>query len=612
MAAKSGYPHTANGANGTTHGTIKGSDMLAAVTTAAQKAADLKVNDLGWRTQLEFFVNGKLTRVDDAQPHHTLLWFLRDRLCLTGTKLGCGEGGCGACTVTVSHFDGGTQEVVHRSVNACLAPLCSVDGCAVTTVEGIGSSREPHPVQQRIAELHGSQCGYCTPGIVMSLYTALCRKPEPTLADLEESFDGNLCRCTGYRPILDAAKTFACDKHNCPPAPEGFKGPSEKPEAEGDARVFASTSATLASMASCPVPPVAFPEALRASAPHAPLQVVGSRVTWYRPADLASLLALKKAEPKAKMVAGNTEVGIETKFKHFEFPVMISTTAVKELSEVAFDDGNGDLVIGGAVNLSSLEHFLEKTLESRPKNTSQGLKAMLDMIRWFASTQIRNVAVLAGNIATASPISDMNPVLLALGASVLLASAGAPPREVPVRDFFKSYRVVDMLPSEVIAAVKVPSPPPGAFEFVKSFKQAKRRDDDISIVNACIRILLKPSSSGWTVEKVSTGFGGMAPTTVRASRMEAVLEGAAFCEASFERARAALAEDLALPESVPGGMAAYRQTLTASFLFKFYVGVCLDLATLTSVCLDLAALTSQQAGLPPAPPVSPSDALACR
>ncbi|CAE8613875.1 unnamed protein product, partial [Polarella glacialis] len=260
MAAKSGYPHTANGANGTTHGTIKGSDMLAAVTTAAQKAADLKVNDLGWRTQLEFFVNGKLTRVDDAQPHHTLLWFLRDRLCLTGTKLGCGEGGCGACTVTVSHFDGGTQEVVHRSVNACLAPLCSVDGCAVTTVEGIGSSREPHPVQQRIAELHGSQCGYCTPGIVMSLYTALCRKPEPTLADLEESFDGNLCRCTGYRPILDAAKTFACDKHNCPLAPEGFKGPSEKPEAEGDARVFASTSATLASVASCPVPPVAFPE----------------------------------------------------------------------------------------------------------------------------------------------------------------------------------------------------------------------------------------------------------------------------------------------------------------------------------------------------------------
>ncbi|CAE8703078.1 unnamed protein product [Polarella glacialis] len=213
---------------------------------------------------------------------------------------------------------------------------------------------------------------------------------------------------------------------------------------------------------------------------------------------------------------------------------------------------------------------------------------MLDMIRWFASTQIRNVAVLAGNIATASPISDMNPVLLALGASVLLASAGAPPREVPVRDFFKSYRVVDMLPSEVIAAVKVPSPPPGAFEFVKSFKQAKRRDDDISIAGA--------------LRTVSTGFGGMAPTTVRASRMEAVLEGAAFCEASFERARAALAEDLALPESVPGGMAAYRQTLTASFLFKFYVGVCLDLAT----------LTSQQAGLPPAPPVSPSDALACR
>mmetsp|Transcript_57580 Transcript_57580/g.134925 ORF Transcript_57580/g.134925 Transcript_57580/m.134925 type:complete len:1389 (-) Transcript_57580:19-4185(-) len=573
--------------------------VFEATAAAARQAGSLQAEEVSWKTRLSFFVNGRLTKVEDAEPHHTLLWFLREKLGLTGTKLGCGEGGCGACTVTVSHFDRSQRKVIHRAVNACLAPLCSVDGCQVTTIEGLGTASSPHPAQKRVAELHGSQCGFCTPGIVMSLYTTLCRKPQPTLADIESTFDGNLCRCTGYRPILDAAKTFACDKKRCPPGPAGYEAGAQAPLKEGEARVCAATAPLAASLEVLPESNQPdFPQELTQEVPNESLKIAGRKVIWYRPKDLATLLMLKKADPKAKMVAGNTEVGIETKFKHCEFPTMISTAVVSELQSLEFDKA-GALIIGGAVTLSQLEHFLEAQVEA--KTSSQRLEAMLHMLRWFASAQIRNVAVLAGNVATASPISDMNPVLMALGASLLLASAGAEPREVLMTDFFKSYRVVDMQPEEVICSIKVP-PPAGDFEFVRSFKQARRRDDDISIVNACLRVCLKPTADGWTVDQVSAAYGGMAPTTTRAKKLEAALLGANWSEATVSKAQEALAEELALPETVPGGMAAFRQTLALSYVFKFYVGVCLDLS---------AALKANDS-LPPAPQLAAGDASAAQ
>ncbi|CAF4967437.1 unnamed protein product, partial [Rotaria sp. Silwood1] len=165
---------------------------------------------------LSFYVNGKEIIDRNVEPEWTLLWYLRNKLRLTGSKLGCGEGGCGACTVLISRcIDKKSNEIEHRTVNACLAPLCSVDGCHVITVEGLGSVNKSnlHATQTRLAELSGSQCGFCTPGMVMSLYGTLTSKHNllPTMQDIEEAFDGNLCRCTGYRPILDAAKTFAID-----------------------------------------------------------------------------------------------------------------------------------------------------------------------------------------------------------------------------------------------------------------------------------------------------------------------------------------------------------------------------------------------------------------
>lgn len=268
------------------------------------------------------------------------------------------------------------------------------------------------------------------------------------------------------------------------------------------------------------------------------------------------------------------------------------------MQQLGFDSDDA-LVIGGAVTLSSIEHFLEEALIQRPASRSRRLKAMLDMLRWFASTQIRNVAVLAGNVVTASPISDMNPVLMALGASLTLGGAGAAPREVLIRDFFKSYRVVDMEPWEVVCGIRVPSPTDD-FEFIGTFKQAKRRDDDISIVNACFQVQLQQAQNGWKIKEVHTGFGGMAPMTVRAPQAEAALQGQDWNDSIMEAGNAALSQDLALPEGVPGGMAAYRQTLVLSFFRKFYIGVCLELKT----------AVSQDKNLPPAPPVCDVDVTA--
>ncbi|OLP99557.1 L-galactono-1,4-lactone dehydrogenase, mitochondrial [Symbiodinium microadriaticum] len=266
--------------------------MLQETASAAKRAGNLKADEVSWKTKLSFFVNGRLTSVNDAEPHHTLLWFLRERLGLTGTKLGCGEGGCGACTVTVSHFDQSSKKVIHRAVNACLAPLCSVDGCQVTTIEGIGTAASPHPAQKRIAELHGSQ---------------------------------------------------------------NEAGKSEDPAKEGDARVCLSSAATAASLqALTDVNQPKFPEELTTPTSES-LKIAGSQVMWYRPKDLATLLMLKKAQPKAKMVAGNTEVGIETKFKHSEFPTMISTSTVAELQKLELDS-SGTLIIGGTfTRLQKLE-----------------------------------------------------------------------------------------------------------------------------------------------------------------------------------------------------------------------------------------------------------------
>lgn len=532
------------------------------------------------RKHLVVWVNGKRYEVCGLHPRETTLAWLRKQG-LTGTKLGCGEGGCGACTVVVTRR-GRSGELEHASVNACLTPLCALDACSITTVEGLGSTRGGlHVVQQRLAEFHGSQCGMCTPGFVMALY-ALVENGE---TGLEHKLDGNLCRCTGYRPILDAAKALDPGYSRTAPCASGSCGEIEDCHASCTGSKLAAIGASAKDGSRRPAVDNFPSELVEGSLARDWLVVEAESCAWYRPPSLAILLALKKEHGlAAKLVCGNTEVGIEHKFKHKRYQVLVGLSAVVELAGVT--ETAEYVEVGGAATLAELDAFASASPD-------RGCRAVREMLAWFASRQIRNVASLAGNVATASPISDMNPMLVAMDAVVVAASADRGERLIKVREFFKSYRTVALEVDEVIAAIRLPKVV-SRFEYVSPFKQARRREDDISIVTSGMRVRLEPAAEAWLVTGAWIGLGGMAPTTVAATATETFLVGKPWSRETLVAAVDILASETRLPVNVPGGMPEYRSTLCASFLHKFFVQVCVALAD------DVA---EDESSLPPVPAI---------
>ncbi|XP_058982542.1 xanthine dehydrogenase [Musca domestica] len=524
---------------------------------------------------LVFFVNGKKVVDPNPDPECTLLTYLRDKLRLCGTKLGCGEGGCGACTVMISRVDRSTNTIKHLAVNACLTPVCAMHGHAVTTVEGIGSTRTRlHPVQERLAKAHGSQCGFCTPGIVMSMYTLLRNSTQPSMKDLEVAFQGNLCRCTGYRPILEGYKTFtkefACAMGDkcCKVNGNSCNG-KENGVSLVDDKLFDKSEFVPLDPSQEPI----FPPELQLNTQWDSETLVfkGERVTWYRPSTLEELLKLKSQYPQAKLVVGNTEVGVEVKFKHFLYPVLIQPTKVTELVDVQETVEN--VYFGASVSLVDIEKHLRELMERLPESSVRFFQCAVDMLHYFAGKQIRSVASLGGNIMTGSPISDMNPVLMA--GLVKLKVAKYEGGKVQYRDvimnskFFTGYRKNVLEPQEVLVGIYFPKTLPN--QYVVAFKQAKRRDDDIAIVNAAVNVTFEGKSD--RVQEVSMAFGGMAPTTVMAVRSCEMMVKQQWNRVLLERVVENLCAELPLAPSAPGGMIAYRRSLVVSLFFKAYLKI---------------------------------------
>ncbi|KAJ1649451.1 hypothetical protein IWQ61_009472 [Dispira simplex] len=537
------------------------------------------------QSNLYFYVNGQEYDLVNPAPETTTLQFLRQQG-LTGTKLGCAEGGCGACTVVVASYQTETDKVTYCSTNACLLPLASVDGKQLITVEGLGNSRKPHPVQERIALCHGSQCGFCTPGIVMSLYALLRNNPKPRTEDIEDAFDGNLCRCTGYRPIFDAAKTFAtdgsvCDQSNCGTERcmntcNSHSGGTEhsngildieelQPLRTWQAKDFQPYDATGE---------MSFPSNLiqyvtgKTLRPRTSLVFSGTTCQkLYRPLALEELLSIKRQYPEAKLFSGNTEVGIETKFKHEPYPVRVYVGDIPELRTIIIDQYG--LTVGANVTLTTLGTTLATLIAEQPVDKTQGYRALLTTLTWFAGRQIRNVATLAGNIATASPISDLNPVLMACGAELTLQALGEPPRTLNLRDFFLGYRKIALHPDEVITSVFVPVS--RAHQYIRAYKQAKRKDDDIAIVNAGLSVTVESHQGNWRVVDSCWVFGGMAPTTLRVDAMTQTVQGQLWGhQDTWDKLVTTAQTSLQLDFAVPGGMPEFRTALALSFAFKFW------------------------------------------
>ncbi|KAJ9082725.1 hypothetical protein DSO57_1001796 [Entomophthora muscae] len=540
--------------------------------------------------ELVFFINHKLHRLKDPDPQQTTLSYLRNQG-LTGTKLGCGEGGCGACTVVIASLDG-NNKVRHLTANACLLPLCLLHGKQIITIEGLGCPAKPHAIQERLALGHGSQCGFCTPGIVMSMYGLLQASKEPSIQDIEDSFEGNLCRCTGYRPILESFKTFAKDNQDATCQNKIL----EKPVDEHCNIVYSHNSIKTDCstknpkvVAACTIPDLAlkvpyhseqdvsFPKALMGDLSQLTLEPLYFRSAdchWFRPTQLQELLVIKSKYPEAKLVGGSSEIGIEMRLKSMNFRHFVDVSRIPELCQVVWK--KSAMIIGVNITLTDFIHSLETQLLVVEPFQKPTLKAFLTNLRWFAGRQIRNFATVGGNIATGSPISDLNPIFIATQAVLTLVSRKGGTREVKMSEFFKGYRQIDLKQDEVILTVKVPLAKPG--QFVRAYKQARRKDDDIAIVNAAFCVQLDIASQPPTISSIEMAFGGMGPTTLRLAVTPQIACGLEWgLLSNLDRITCALLAELELPFSVVGGMASYRRTLAASFFKRFWLQLTRDL-----------------------------------
>ncbi|WAO88876.1 Hypothetical protein NCS54_00624000 [Fusarium falciforme] len=576
-------------------------------------------------SELRFFVNGRPVTVKNPNPDWVLLDWIRAQDTLKGTKLGCGEGGCGACTVVVQTAEPG-RHVRHLAVNACLYPLVGLDGKSLITIEGLGTVHRPHPLQERVAKMHGTQCGFCTPGIVMSLY-ALIRnsyrngKFHLTNSDVELQghLDGNLCRCTGYKPILEAARTFITEDLNGVIAESnGHKetpGPSTPDTEEDYANVFRATngSGSCGRPGGCCrddpnakgcgsakpteaeiTPPSSpgksfseptflpydastepiFPPSLWKYEPR-PICYGDERRLWFRPTSLEQLVELKAVYPSAKIVGGASETQIEVRFKKMNYRVSVFAADIPELNShqdpsqktQAELGALKEITIPGNLSLTKVEDLCTN-LYRKLGRRALPLEALRKQLRYFAGRQIRNVASLAGSLATASPISDSAPVLLAAGARVSVLSRKLGAFDIPLSSWFVSYRTTALPEDGVITQIIIPLADEDALEITKAYKQAKRKDDDIAIVTSGLRIRLDQDG---LVQDSGFAFGGMAPTTVIASKAQEAVAGKRWADtATLEAAMDALLEQFDLPFGVPGGMAHYRRVLTISMFFRFW------------------------------------------
>lgn len=446
-------------------------------------------------------------------------------------------------------------------------------GLAVTTVEGIGSTQDRlHPVQERIAKAHGSQCGFCTPGIVMSMYTLLRNKRKVEYIDIETSLQGNLCRCTGYRPIIEGFKTFidGWERHyindNTNNTCVMGKACCRNKNSEREEPILFKKSAF---QPYDPTQEPIFPPELKLnhSYSNAFIFYKGENVVWIKPRTLNDLLVIKSKFPESKIVAGNTEVGVEMKFKKRVYPILLYPKFIKEMC--FYNITNEGIVIGANVTLSDLHDIFEiETVKDMEKG--KAFEAIKEMLHWFAGSQVRNVATLVGNIVTASPISDLNPILMTCSAILNVYSLQRGHRNIVINeDFFKGYRKTAILNDEVVISVEIPVTK--KTQFVKAYKQARRRDDDISIVTAAFNVTLENNNT--LVKDAKLCFGGMGPTTICAKKTSHSLKELQWNEETLNFAFDSLTQELELDSSVPGGMADYRKCLCLSLFYKFFVYV---------------------------------------
>ncbi|MBU9377315.1 xanthine dehydrogenase small subunit [Burkholderia multivorans] len=507
---------------------------------------------------IRFYHRHAVREVSGADVTRTVLQYLREDAHCTGTKEGCAEGDCGACTVVVGELtDAGT--VAFKAVNACIQFLPTLDGKALLTVEDL---RRPdgslHPVQQAMVDCHGSQCGFCTPGFVMSMWAlyekhghercgGACEKAKhvPTRTEIADALTGNLCRCTGYRPIVDAAVRM-------------FDATGEGATGVGATGVGATGEGATGEGSTpepntAPVDPAALARTLASLRRDTTFDYTVGGARFAAPRTLDALAALKAERPDARILAGSTDIGLWVTKQMRRLDDLIYVGQIAELQRIVH--GEDWIEIGAGV---TVENAYAALAETYPELT--------EMWKRFASLPIRNAGTLGGNVANGSPIGDSMPGLIALGARVVLRG-GDTVRELPLEALYTGYQQKDMAPHEFVVGVKVPTRSGARANLrFRTYKLSKRFDSDISAVCAAFAFI----ADGDTIREPRVAFGGMAATPKRAAHTEAVLDGAQWHEATAQAAMQALERDYQ-PLTDMRATSTYRLDTAKNLMYRFWL-----------------------------------------
>ena len=533
-------------------------------------------NQTQFSTDLRFRLNGAKVVIKKVDPTVLLVdWLRSPAVGLTGTKKSCAQGGCGACTVMLSRWDASREQVEHLAINSCLRPLCSLDGMEITTTEGTGNCRsELSPVQYRIAKENGSQCGFCTPGFVMNMYAFLATKQGQSIGqkEIEDLFDGNLCRCTGYRSILYGMKHFASDW-----------GPDDE---VGCLRTVVDP-AELVPHARTVDP--SFPKTLK----HPPRAVHYTKdgYHWYRPVTLEqvhSILAEHQDIADVKLVGGNTSIGVYDRF--VEDPhVSIDISQLDELRGIEMTEEG--LNFGSAVTYSDLLNELERLLVDSSDEHRAGLEALRYMARRTAGTIVRNAATVAGNtmlvvrhILEGEPFpSDMFTAYASLGTAVQVSTAPGQSLQLPILDFANQYHASQQLQRGVLARYHVPWTKPN--EFARTYKMALREENAHSIVNGGLRVRFGDDGN---IAEATIVLGGIGPVAFHAGSAEQFMIGKPWNDETLGQTLSRLREDVAANFSenrarmsglpFEGFTEEYKTHLAESYFYQFYVYVAEQIA----------------------------------
>lgn len=468
---------------------------------------------------IRFLLNDEIVGLERLLPDLTLLDYLRLEKRLRGTKEGCAEGDCGACTVLVGRLRHG--QLIYETVNACIRFVGSLQGCHVVTIEHLAARDGTlHPVQQAMVDCHGSQCGFCTPGIVMSLYALWMMNGNPDPAAIEKALQGNLCRCTGYEPIVQAARAAA----------------SVTPDIGND-RLLAERTTII--------------DTLQGLADDADIEICAETEQVIVPANVDSLAEIYEIVPHATIVAGSTDVGLWVTKQMRDISPVIFIDHLDELKRI--DERDDGVTFAAGVSYTDAFPVISRRYPA--------LTAYWERI---GGEQVRNMGTLGGNIANGSPIGDTPPPMIVLGATLVLRK-GSERRRLALEEFFLAYGKQDRHPGEFIEAIEIPALPES--EHFAVYKISKRRDEDISTLAGAFRLTLDDAG---TVTSARIAFGGMAATPKRARAVEAALIGKAWTQATVETARAAFAHDYQ-PLSDWRASADYRMRTARNLLTRFFL-----------------------------------------